>query len=379
MKILLVGEYSRLHNSLKEGLLTLGHEVTLVSDGDGFKNYPADYSVASKLFKLKLFNIPRQIIFRLFKYDVAKIENGIRFYFLLQKFKDYDVVQLINETPIKTTRRLEYHLLKKLIKQNKKAFLLCCGIDYTIVNALLNNTFAYSLLDPYLKDNNLKDKYRYIFDYQKKAHKKIHTLLYKNVNGVIASDMDYHIPLKDNPLYLGMIPNPVNTDNIIYKETLSIEKTIIFLGINRWNYHQKGIFYFEEALKVIKEKYPEKIEIIIVENLPYAEYTQKLDTAHILLDQVYGYDQGYNALEAMAKGKVVFTGAEEEFMKYYNLTERVAVNALPDVQAIANELSNLIENPEEIMAMGKRARQFVEREHNYLNIAEKYLKAWESN
>jgi glycosyltransferase involved in cell wall biosynthesis len=94
---------------------------------------------------------------------------------------------------------------------------------------------------------------------------------------------------------------------------------------------------------------------------------------------VYGYDQGYNALEAMAKGKVVFTGAEEEFMKYYNLTERVAVNALPDVQAIANELSNLIENPEEIMAMGKRARQFVEREHNYLNIAEKYLKAWESN
>jgi hypothetical protein len=267
MKILLVGEYSRLHNSLKEGLLTLGHEVTLVSDGDGFKNYPADYSVASKLFKLKLFNIPRQIIFRLFKYDVAKIENGIRFYFLLQKFKDYDVVQLINETPIKTTRRLEYHLLKKLIKQNKKAFLLCCGIDYTIVNALLNNTFAYSLLDPYLKDNNLKDKYRYIFDYQKKAHKKIHTLLYKNVNGVIASDMDYHIPLKDNPLYLGMIPNPVNTDNIIYKETLSIEKTIIFLGINRWNYHQKGIFYFEEALKVIKEKYPEKIEIIIVENL----------------------------------------------------------------------------------------------------------------
>ncbi|WP_159799744.1 glycosyltransferase [Flavobacterium sp. MK4S-17] len=379
MKILLVGEYSRLHNSLKEGLLTLGHEVTLVSDGDGFKNYPADYSVASKLFKLKLFNIPRQIIFRLFKYDVAKIENGIRFYFLLQKFKDYDVIQLINETPIKTSRRLEYHLLKKLIKQNKKAFLLCCGIDYTIVNALLNNTFTYSLLDPYLKDNNLKDKYRYIFDYQKKAHKKIHTLLYKNVNGVIASDMDYHIPLKDNPLYLGMIPNPINTDNIIYKETSSIEKTIIFLGINRWNYNQKGIFYFEEALKVIKEKYPEKIEIIIVENLPYAEYTQKLDTAHILLDQVYGYDQGYNALEAMAKGKVVFTGAEEEFMKYYNLTERVAVNALPDVQAIVNELCNLIENTEEIMAMGKRARQFVEREHNYLNIAEKYLKAWESN
>ena len=37
MKILLVGEYSRLHNSLKEGLEKLGHDVTLVGKQDGFK------------------------------------------------------------------------------------------------------------------------------------------------------------------------------------------------------------------------------------------------------------------------------------------------------------------------------------------------------
>ena len=44
-----------------------------------------------------------------------------------------------------------------------------------------------------------------------------------------------------------------------------------------------------------------------------AEIEGAFDTAHILLDQVYAYDQGYNALEAMAKGKVVFTGAEKEW------------------------------------------------------------------
>ena len=32
MKVLLVGEYSRLHNSLKEGLQKLGHEVFIVGD-----------------------------------------------------------------------------------------------------------------------------------------------------------------------------------------------------------------------------------------------------------------------------------------------------------------------------------------------------------
>lgn len=33
MKILLVGESSLLHNTLKKGLVELGHQVTLLSDG----------------------------------------------------------------------------------------------------------------------------------------------------------------------------------------------------------------------------------------------------------------------------------------------------------------------------------------------------------
>jgi hypothetical protein len=83
----------------------------------------------------------------------------------------------------------------------------------------------------------------------------------------------------------------------------------------------------------------------------------------IILDQVYSFDQGYNALEAMAKGKVVFTGAENEFIKYYNLTEKVALNALPDLDYLVKELDYLIENPNEIIAIGTRARKFIEKEH----------------
>ena len=37
MRILLVGEFSRLHNSLKAGLVAQGHDVILVNNGDGFK------------------------------------------------------------------------------------------------------------------------------------------------------------------------------------------------------------------------------------------------------------------------------------------------------------------------------------------------------
>ena len=40
MKILLLGDYSSLHNYLKKGLVELGHEVTLLSNGDGWKKIP---------------------------------------------------------------------------------------------------------------------------------------------------------------------------------------------------------------------------------------------------------------------------------------------------------------------------------------------------
>jgi hypothetical protein len=43
------------------------------------------------------------------------------------------------------------------------------------------------------------------------------------------------------------------------------------------------------------------------------------------------------------------------------------------------KLSFLIENPKEIIAIGKRARTFIEKEHHYIKIAEKYLKVWETN
>ena len=50
MKILLIGEYSNLHNSLKKGLIDLGHEVTLVSFGDGFKDFSSDIRLSRKKF-----------------------------------------------------------------------------------------------------------------------------------------------------------------------------------------------------------------------------------------------------------------------------------------------------------------------------------------
>jgi len=77
---------------------------------------------------------------------------------------------------------------------------------------------------------------------------------------------------------------------------------------------------------------------------------------------------------------VVFTGAEKEWLNYYNLEEdTVAINALPDANRIAKKLEWLILNPKKIIEISKNARTFIEREHNYITIAQKYLDIWKNH
>lgn len=376
MRILLIGEYSRLHNSLKEGLLKLGHEVIIVANSDGFKGFPVDYSIDFKICKTKFFNILRQIIVRIFNYDIAKLEQGFRFYLLLKKMKDFDVVQFIHETPIKTNKSFEIFLLKKIFKANKKVYVLSCGADYLNMKYDTSHKDKKSPLQPFFENRKLIKEYGSLLDLLKKNHEKAHHFVIENCSGIIASDIDYIEATKNHSKFLGLIPNPINVDKLIFKALNVEDKIVIFLGINEWSYNQKGSIYFEKALEIIRGKYLEKVDIIITRTIPYKKYIQLYHKAHILLDQTFAYDQGYNALEAMAKGKVVFTGAEKEFMTHYNITERVCVNAIADVDYLVNELSFLIENPNEIIAIGKRARAFIEKEHHYIKIAEKYLQVW---
>ena len=377
MKILLLGEYSRLHNTLKEGLITLGHYIKIVGDGDGFKNFPVDISIKPILVKSPAFKWITFIFYKIFNFDLGKLERGIRFYLQSKRLRNYDVVQLINEKPIKTVPFLERYLLKKLFKKNSKVFLLSCGIDLVSLEFILQKGFRYSLLDPFIENPDLKNEYRYIYDYKSKSHRKTHDLVFKNIKGVIATDFDYALPLLNHSQFSGLIPNPVNVDKIAFKPLEIKNRVVIFLGINKGTYHKKGIPYFEEALQTVEKTYLEKVKIIRVESIPYKEYIELYEEAHIILDQVYAYDQGYNALEAMAAGKVVFTGAVKEFLMHFQLREdEVCINALPDANAIAEKLIRLIENPTKISEIGKNARKFIEKEHDYKKIASVYLERW---
>jgi len=379
MNILLVGEYSRLHNSLKEGLQELGHKVTLVSTGDEFKNFPSDILLKRKYES----GFPKKVkvgLFKLFGLDITSLDLRNQFFQQKESFKDFDVVQLINESPLGISPKYEKEIVSYLKKSNKKLFLLSCGTDYISVKYAFEKKFRYSILNPLFEGKVSEKDLAPAMKYLKPEYRELHEFLYKKIDGVIASDMDYDIPLAGNEKYLGLIPNPVNTEKLEFQAFSKDEKIVIFHGINRANYFKKGNDFFEAALKELQQKYSSKVEVITVENIPYAEYIEKYNSAHILLDQVLAYDQGYNALEAMAKGKVVFTGAEKEFLERYNLQEdEVCINALPNADYLFKKLEDLILNPKKLAAISTNAREFIEREHNYISVAKKYMEAWEKS
>lgn len=379
MNILLIGEFSNLHNTLKEGLIKNGHHVVLAGFDDGFKKYQVDFKFTKKwdsgikkklkvaCYKLTYFDISSYLTYKFFKKNK-------------HYFTNYDIVQLINENSFFCNAFFEKKILKYIFKHNKKVFLLSCGDDYINVKYNFENHTQNNIATPFMMGKIARKSFLGVLKFQSKEMKKLHEYIVQNIVGIIASDIDYHIPLIDHPKYLGMIPNPIQIDKLDYKPLEFAKPITIFLGINEQSYFKKGIDYFELALDFIEKKYGSQVQIIKVKNLPYSEYINFYDEAHLFMDQIFAKDQGYNALEAMAKGKVVFTGANHDFLKYYQLQKNeVAIEALPDVKDLIKNISYLLENKCKIKKISQNARIFIEKKHNYIKISEKYMDVWSRN
>ena len=379
MKILLLGEYSNLHNSLKQALINMGHEVLLVCNADGFKKYETDILIKSHLEDYLLFKLIARLLVRIFKINIFEIEIYLRAKKIVNKLQGFDVVQLINENSFKTSPLLEIKLLKQIFKNNNKVFLLSCGIDSVSVKYAMSKKLKYSILTPLFENARLKKKYKPILKYERENYLALGKFVQEHVNGIISSDLDYHIPYLNKKKYLGMIPNPINIQKIKYYGINKSKKISILHAINSRNKIKKGNKFFEEALEIIDKKFKSKINIITTYDLTYKEHLENLKKCDILLDMVYAYDQGYNALEAMAMGKIVFTGAEEEWLKLYNIKQDTAViNAVPNTIRIIEKLVWLIENPKMLKSISANARKFIEKNHDFEKIAIKYIKTWEN-
>jgi len=354
MRVLLVGEFSGLHRYLKEGLNAIGVDAVLVSNGDGWKEIAgADY----RLFYSES-NMP---LSKMKGYVFDAYKNAV-------KWSRFDIVQLINQNlywPYANDL-----LVRALIRGNGRAFLLSAGYDIHVVSDLKSNKYRYTILDD---NSELQELYN-----AKTVHGKLRVKsenrIEKWVDGIIPVSYEYYEAHKNNPKCTKIIALPINVDKIRYSDNRVDGKIVIFHGINRRA--DKGSDYIESACELIREKYQNDVEILIRGNLPFDDYYSIMSRANIVIDQCKSYGYGMNACIAMARGKVVMSGAEGVFLEAAGLDDCPVINIEPDVENIFAKIEYLVNNRELIFELGRRGREFVEKRHNYKEIAKEYLKVW---
>lgn len=363
MRILLLGEYSNVHWTLGEGLRALGHDVTVASDGDTWKSYPADIRLDRRSCGA---------------WDTLRYMGKLLLTF--PRFKHYDVVQLIN--PLFLRLRAEHipPAYRYLLNHNRSVFLAAYGMDHYWAKASTDcRTFRYS-------DFNIGPVRRHVEPDDREENEWLHGekgRLNRDVaqtcRGIVAGLYEYYAAYQGEwAEKLCFIPFPIRTDRARFVERGHGEKLRFFIGIQRTRSVYKGTDIMLRALKRVVERYPDRCEMVCVENVPFAQYVRLLQESDVLLDQLYSYTPAMNALEAMAHGLVVVGGGEPE--NYDILGERrlrPIINVLPDEEDVYRKLAHLVEHREDVPRLSRESREYVERHHDYKRVAAEYLRFWQ--
>lgn len=363
MRILLLGEYSNVHWTLAKGLKHLGHEVTVVSGGDGFKQYDRNINLARNSYGI------RDSITYIYKI----VKN-------FSVFKGYDIVQIVNPffLDLKVEKNLQAFLYLK--KHNRKVFMGAFGDDcYWLKTCLEKKAFRYSEFDIPGKDDYLESAKKLIKIWSNEDKIRVNREIAEKADGIIACLYEYFISYKEDfGEKLAYIPEPVDTTEISFKQKgLYCNGIRFFIGIQKSRTEIKGTDILLRVLQKVKKDYPDLCTIIKVESVPHQEYLKLMNECDIILDQLYSYSPGMNALTAMAKGLIAVSGGEPEIYSLLNETcNKPIINVIPTEDDIYNKLQNLILDKETIPNLSLNSRLFIEEHHNHIKVAKQYLEFW---
>lgn len=357
MRILLLGEYSNVHNTLAEGLRKLGHQVTIASNGDFWKNYPRDIDLSRKEGKLGGLAL------------MAKV------YANLTRWRGYDVVQLINPMFLELKAERIFPIYNYLRHHNGKMILGAMGMDwYWVHESTYRKPMRYS-------DFNIGDKVRTDEAAVREQRDWLGTTK-ERLNKFIAADCDDIIAgLYDDfvcyepyfPQKLHFVPLPIKMPEEITTHFNEPSSVKIFIGISKGRSVYKGTDIMLCAAEDLLKKYPDRMELIKVEGVPFNDYQRLMDNSDAILDQLYSYTPSMNPLLAMSKGIICIGGGEPENYEILDERElRPIINVQPTYESVYHELEQLILHPERIPLLKRQSIEYVAKHHDYLKVARQY-------
>ena len=358
MKILLLGEYSNVHATLAEGLKALGHEVTVLSNGDFWKNYPRDIDLVRK---------PGKWGGILYIYKLLTI---------VHKLRGYDIVQLINPMFLELKAERIFPIYRYLRRHNRKIILGGYGMDYYWVSECCNNKpLRYSDFNIGQELRTNVDALKERKDWLETAKEQLNRMIAEDCDGIITGLYEYWACYQPVfPQKTTFIPFPIHT----YIRSSDVSEAIpqkikFFIGINKSRSEYKGTDIMLRAAQAIAKKYPNKVELRIAESIPFKEYVKMMNGADAILDQLYSYTPSMNPLEAMARGIICIGGGEPENYEIIHEDKlRPIINVLPTYESVYQQLEQLVLHPERIPLLKHQSIEYINKHHDYIKVAQKY-------
>lgn len=362
MKILLLGEYSNVHNTLASGLKALGHEVLLVSNGDFWKDYPRDISLVRKKRKLG---------------GIAYLAKVLR---LLPRLRGFDVVQLINPMFLELKAERLFPLYNYLFSHNRSVVLGAFGMDYYWVQTNIESKpLRYS--DFNFGDTLRQDEpaLRERKDWIGTKKEALNRHIAETCSAIVSGLYEYYVCYEEH--FHGkntFIPFPIVPRKSIHPRPID-GKMRVFIGINKERSTYKGTDIMLRAAREVERLYADRMTLQVAQSVPFERYCQMVSWADVMLDQLYSYTPAMNALMAMSQGVVVVGGGEEE--QYGVLQEnslRPIINVEPTYESVFKALQEAVLNPLMIEKKKRESLLYIERHHDYIKVAKQYERLYKS-
>ena len=133
------------------------------------------------------------------------------------------------------------------------------------------------------------------------------------------------------------------------------------------------------AARDVQTKYPDRMQLIEVEGVPFSTYQQLMNGSDAILDQLYSYTPAMNALLAMSKGIICVGGGEPENYEILNeQTLRPIINVEPNYESVFHELEQLVLHPERVPELKSQSIEYINKHHDSMKVAHQYETFYQS-
>ena len=393
MKILLIGEASFLHNTLKKGLVERGHRVTTMSDGNGWHDAPRDINLRRDGRWGKLGGL--WVVWQLLRH--------------LPQLCGNDVVQIHNYQFVPLMYRWNTLLLRFLKLTNRCVVKGCFGDDPQIFRRQAQGVPAYSdtFWSGQLQNTDQhRDRIAEVVEHGAEASWRKTTAM---ADALVPCLYEYWLDYNEPPYAakLHYIPLPMECEKMVRWCDGEMVKCVgndapshpndsqlptnlttspshhltILIGLQPKRDFMKGAMKIAAFVEEVARRHPGMVQIKYVEGVPYDEYMHLLAEADVLVDQLYSYTPSMNSLAAMARGTVVIGGGEEEYYEFIGEdTLRPIINVRPDVSDEENiaAIERALFTDGTLERMAQESIQFVHKYHDYRHVAEQYEQLYRS-